>query len=202
MTRKLKLEGIADDDLKQLLAPAAANLPSARPAPAPEILPPASEPQTMADFAEAIAHEWETAQERFMRIGALLVKAQASLTEPDYLALAGRLPFGKAVRSQIMTAYKAISSGLVPEVVAAAGHTTVHARATLTSEERIKAADAGLMRADVKQAEVRAFARSVRPTKDKDRDAKLAERDRLLKRLEELNRELGLVDQTEAGRGA
>lgn len=195
-----KMEPISRADVKTLLQPAAEQLPAT--SRHIEVLAPQHEPRTTDDFAEAITTEWEGAQERFLRIGALLIRAQADLSDADYLALAERLPFGKAVRSQIMTAYKAINSGLVPKAVAPAGYTTVYALATLTPDERQQAANAGLLRPDVKQAEVRAFTSAIRPPKEKDRTAKLAERARLLKRLDELNRELGLVDQTKDGQGA
>ena len=197
---KPKLQGISRADVKTLLQPAAEQLPAT--SRHIEVLAPQRDPRTADDFAEAIATEWEGAQERFLRIGALLIKAQADLSDMDYLKLAERLPFGKAVRSQIMTAYKAINSGLIPKAVAPAGYTTVYALATLTPDERQQASDAGLLRPDVKQAEVRAFTSAIRPPKTKDSAAKMAERARLLKRLDELNRDLGLVDQTKDGQDA
>ncbi len=197
MVRKRTLDSIGADELKDMLAPAAAALPSARPAArpiaaAPEILPPLPPAlQTIDDFVAAISVEWENAQQRFLRIGDLLDGAEKRLARPDYLALVERLPFGKSTRSQLLTAYRAIRTERVPPQVAAAGYSTVYQLASMGDEARKKAAQAGLMRPDVRYAEVKAFVRDLRDGSAAPSKAMLeAKLKRLLAEVEEVKRQL------------
>lgn len=160
-----------------------------------EVLPPSPAPipapQTVDDFAGAIQHEWENAQQRFVRIGELLDAAELTLARPDYMQLVGRLPFGKSARSQLLTAYRAIKSGRIPLQVAAAGYSTVYQLASMGDDEREKAAKAGLMRPDVRYAEVKEFAKGLRPPPaSPDRAALEARLARLLEEAEEVRRQI------------
>jgi len=151
------------------------------------------------DFAKAIAAEWAGAQKAFLRIGEMLDRAQHSLPEDEYAVLCASLPFGKVVRSQLLTAYRAIHSGLVPRHMEAAGYTTVHLLAIMSEEERAAAADAGLLRPDVKRQELRAiraprFGRPNQPAPP-DHAALLAERERLLRRVAEID---ALLNESDA----
>lgn len=155
-----------------------------------EVLPP--EPRTAAEFGAAIRAEWETAQSRLLRVGSLLDAAETSLSRPDYMSLVDALPFGKAARSQLLTAYRAIRSGRVPETIAPAGYTTVYLLASMSDDERMAAEQAGLMRADVSRAEVTAFRRerSSGLNTAPDRSALLAKRRKLLGELLAVRRAL------------
>jgi hypothetical protein len=120
------------------------------------------EPKTVDDFASAIDTEWREAQDRFLSIGGLLVQAERTLAQPEYLVLCERLPFGKATRSQLLTAYRCVQSGKVPAEMAVVGYSTLYQVAQLSDEEFKKAAEAGLLRPDVKRTELVEFRKWVR----------------------------------------
>ncbi len=168
-----------------------------------EVLPALNaEPSTAVEYADAIRGEWLSAQQSFMRIGAMLERAKQSLGSDGYLDLCSTLPFGKAVRSQLMTSYRAIQSRKVPDFMVPAGYTTIHLLASLSDAELSAAADAGLLRPDVKRAEIRALRasgfgrpnRTPSPAPQTDRRAELeARRARLMAELAEVERELAAL---------
>lgn len=173
------------------LTPAANSLPSSKAVMAePEILPP--EPATLDDFANQINQLWQDAQQRFLTIGEYLVKAKASLSPEQYSALRTRLPFGKAVHSQLMQAYRAIKDGLLPETVASAGYSVVYLAATLSDNERQQALSEGVIRPAMKRSDLLEFRRRFRPKPLHDTDAirLRQERERLLERIAEIDRQL------------
>ncbi|HYD32442.1 MAG TPA: hypothetical protein VEB64_16490 [Azospirillaceae bacterium] len=198
-TRRKKaaeLPNLSPDLMKQALAPLAESLPSLHaPTVEPEILPP--EPKTVSEFASAIRTEWESAQERFLRIGELLDMASLSLGRDGIAQLDASLPFGRSAKSQLLTAYRAIRSGRVPEEVASAGYATVYLLAAMDDDAREAAKAEGLLRPDVRQADVKAFRarfsqlnNSAQPAYSDRLEALCRERDRLRARLAEIEREL------------
>lgn len=122
-------------------------------------LPDSQTPRTLDEFIGRITELWEDAQQRFLRIGELLTIAEEQLAPEERTVLHETLNrrFGKSARSQLMSAYRAIRAKLVPPEMAAAGYVTVYTLARLSPEDRQRAAAAGLLRPDVRQAEVRAF---------------------------------------------
>lgn len=169
-----------------------------------ELFPPLPEsraPRTAEEFLSRISELWEDAQQRFLRIGELLALAETRLNEDERQALYDGLNrrFGKSARSQLMSAYRAIRDRVVPQEMAAAGYGTVYMLARLTEEQRSRAAAEGLLRPDVRQAEIRQFFQSARtPMSRESRIAELeAKEARLLAELakvrDELARERGQV---------
>jgi hypothetical protein len=185
------------DRLPSQEAPAASALTTLPPDAPPisgEVLPP--EPETLDEFDSAISEELVRARKSYLRIGALLSAADETLP-PEQRAelvkrLGARFDVKKSALTQMMTAYRAIRSERVPEVVASAGYTAVYMLANLSDAERTKAKRAGLFRSGVRQADVRAFVKELKATNDDTaRKAELeAELERLLKRVEKVREEL------------
>lgn len=200
MAKRPPLKLFNADEIKRSIAPLANQLPSSRPAVSAEVLPP--EPATVDDYIATIDRLWEDAQRGFLAIGRYLDEAQKKLPPEEFTDLVGRLRFGKAVRSQIMTAYRAVSAGLLPNGIEVAGYSVVYQVATLSDEERQRALKEGVIRPDVRREEVVAFKKRLRgagsgryPLPGTSRRSALeAERARLLRRLEELERELAELD--------
>lgn len=162
-----------------------------------ELFPPLPEsraPRTADEFLSRITELWEDAQQRFLRIGELLTLAETRLTDDDRQALYDGLNrrFGKSARSQLMSAYRAIRDRVVPQEMAAAGYGTVYMLARLTDEQRSRAAAEGLLRPDIRQAEIRQFFQSARaPMSRESRIAELEAREaKLLAELARVRDEL------------
>ncbi|MFD1626882.1 hypothetical protein [Azospirillum griseum] len=171
MARKRQLEGIDADELKRMLEPAAATLPSARPTTPPvEVLPSAPpKPMTVDEFFDALSIEIAASKKHYMRIGALLDRADDMLGGEGRAALVRRLSathnVGAAALSQMMTAYRAISNNKVPPELESTGYTTVYLLADLSEQEAEQARAEGLLQPGVRQAAVKEFIkRQRRPT--------------------------------------
>ena len=199
---KPEMRLIDPEEIRRQVAPLADRLPSqvapaATTAVAPlsgEVLPP--EPQTLDEYDSAISEELVRARKSYLRIGGLLSAADDTLP-PEQRAelvkrLCARFDVKKSALTQMTTAYRAIQSERVPEVVASAGYTAVYMLANLTDAERAKAERAGLFRQGVRQADVRAFVNELKgPRDDEARKAALeAELGRLLARVEKVREEL------------
>lgn len=201
MAKRPPLKLFNADEIKRSIAPLAEQLPSSRAVVTAEVLPP--DPTTVDDYVATIDRLWEDTQRGFLAIGRYLNEAQKKLAADQFSELVGRLRFGKAVRSQIMTAYRAVSAGLLPNGIEAAGYSVVYQVATLSDEERQRAIQEGVIRPDVRREEVVAFKKRLRapgtgtePLPGTNRRSTLeAERVRLLRRLEELEKELAQLDK-------
>lgn len=164
-------------------------------------LPEAHAPRTADEFLLRISELWEDAQQRFLRIGELMTLAETRLNDDERAILYEGLNrrFGKSARSQLMSAYRAIRDQIVPLEMAAAGYGTVYMLARLSDEQRSRAATEGLLRPDVRQAEIRNFFQTVRaPMNQETRIAELEAREakllaELAKVRDALARERGAV---------
>lgn len=196
MAKRPPLKLFNPDEIKRSIAPLAEQLPSNRTPVAVEVLAP--DPTTVDDYVAAIDRLWEDAQRGFIAIGRHLDEAQRKLPPDQFAALAARLRFGKAVRSQIMTAYRAVNGGLLPRGIEAAGYSVVYQVATLSDQERQRAIAEGVVRPDMKRQDVIAFKRRLRtsptgtstPSVNSRRAALETEKARLLLRLDEVEQEL------------
>jgi hypothetical protein len=148
------LPSLSSEQVRQAIGPIIDQVPSQKAA--------LAEPRTIDDFERVINAEWHEAQDRFLSIGELLDRAERTLPQPEYMMLCERLPFGKATRSQLLTAYRCIKSGKIPAAMATAGYSTLYQAAQLTDEEVRQAAEDGLLRADVKRTELIEFRRRIR----------------------------------------
>ena len=200
MAKRPPLKLFDADEIKRSIAPLAQRLPSNRPSfqrPSghDDSLPP--EPTTPDEYVETIDRLWEEAQKSFLAIGRYLEEAQKKLSAEQFAHVIERLRFGKVVRSQIMTAYRAVTAGLLPPGVEAAGYSVVYHAATLSDTERAQAVAEGVIRPDMRRTEIVAFKRRIRTNaaqRDDDRRAMLeAERQRLLARVADIDRELSAL---------
>src|SRR5690349_9168463 len=155
--------------------------------------------RTREEFVAAISGLWRDAQTRFLAIGRYLTRAKERLPHGEFEAMVKNdLPFTPPVAFQLRAAADAIDAGRLPAEQVPPSYSTVYQLAQLTDTELERAKDAGLLRPDVRREEVMAFKRQVRAAvlpastprvPEVDHRAELiAERGRLLKRLEEIDR--------------
>ena len=192
MAKRTSLKLFNADEIKRSIAPLAQQLPSNRPSSQVDVLSP--DPSTPDEYVEAIDQLWEEAQKSFLAIGRHLNEAQKKLSAEQFALMIERLRFGKVVRSQIMTAYRAVTAGLLPPGVEAAGYSVVYHAATLSDAERVQAIAEGVIRPDMRRTEIIAFKRRIRtnarPRDDRRQAALEAEKQRLLARISDIDREL------------
>ncbi|MGQ9368778.1 DUF3102 domain-containing protein [Azospirillum sp. ST 5-10] len=133
------------------------------------------------DFAAEIGRLWNESHERFVLIGQYLEQAKRKLPHGGFIAMIEeRLPFGRGVAHKLMAAARAIESGLVPREIAPPSYSLVYEIGTLDEAERAEALAAGIIRPDMRRAELVAFKRRRRAARTPDRPALEAERERLL----------------------
>jgi hypothetical protein len=196
------LPSLSADQVREAIGPIIDQLPSHKAAP-PEL-------KTIDDYVLVINVEWREAQDRFLKIGELLDRAEKALPESDYITLCNRLPFGKSTRSQLLSAFRCVQSGRIPADMVSAGYSTLYQVSQLTDDEIKQASESGLMRADVKRTELLEFRKRLRgsnaqtpPPKTANKAASptqtepghdipslKARRDALLKELAEIERQL------------
>ena len=151
------------------------------------------------DFAAEIGRLWSESHERFVLIGQYLEQAKRKLPHGRFIAMIEeRLPFGRAVAHKLMTAARAIQTGLVPRDVAPPSYSMVYEITTLDAAERAEALAAGIIRPDMRRAELVAFKRRRRAAAtsppSEPRAELEAERDRLLAERERIGRRLAAID--------
>lgn len=143
----------------------------------------------VSDYASVIAKLWMTSQRTFLQIGRYLDEAERSLSEQAYEQLVAELPFGRTVRIQLMTAYREISKQHLPAGVEQAGYSVIYQVAKLSDEERQEAIKEGVISPTMRRQDIVKFRK--RKSQAVDRSTQLlAERERLAKRMAEIDAEL------------
>lgn len=179
------------------LEDAAADLPTVNPRrKTAEILGP--EPQTVDEFASVIGSLYREAEERFVLIGSFLEQAKAKLAHGEFQGLVtSRLPFGPRTAQMMMAAAKAIRSGVLPQEIAPPSYSIVYQITTLTERERERALAEGVIRPDMRRQDLDKFKKRVRSDQPREPESRRAslerERDRLQRRLAEIERELAAL---------
>jgi hypothetical protein len=148
------LPSLSADQVREAIGPIIDQLPSHKAAP-PEL-------KTIDDYILVINVEWREAQDRFLKIGELLDRAERTLPQTDYMTLCDRLPFGKSTRSQLLSAFRCVQSGRIPADMVSAGYSTLYQVSQLSDDEIKQASESGLLRADVKRNELLEFRRRLR----------------------------------------
>ena len=150
-----------------------------------------AELRTRANFADAIRQAWTEAEENFAAIGRYLNHAKAQLNHGEFMAMVeSDLPFRYSTANRMMKVAAALDAGVLPVNRLSASYATVYELLTLSEEERQRALDEGVVRPEMQRKDVAVFRRQLRQL-SVDKRAKLeAERERLKKRLEEIEREL------------
>lgn len=195
---KTSLPRFDEDEFKRTLAPLTGHLPSTQPV--------VTELRTLDDFASQIGRLWRESHERFIQIGEYLEQAKDRLQHGEFIAMIdSRLPFGRKTVHQLMTAAKAIKTGIVPPDLAPPSYSTVYLITTLPKEERQKAISEGVIRPNMRRADLVAFKRARRissppppdPVHDvssKRRAALEQERERLLAKQERIAVRLAAIE--------
>ena len=149
------------DEIRRAIRPLALALPSNKPDA--EVLPPLPPaPTTVEDYTHTIDRLWTQAQLTFMAIGQHLDEAERSLSKPDYQRLCASIKIGKSARSQLMAAYRLVSSGAMPPGTEKAGYGNVYLCATLTADELRVAVDRGIVGPTMQRNDVVEFRKQSR----------------------------------------
>ncbi|MBK3798657.1 hypothetical protein GAY33_05325 [Azospirillum brasilense] len=189
------------DEIRRAIRPLALALPSNRPDA--EVLPPLpAQPTTVEDYTHTIDELWAKAQRTFMDIGRHLDEAERRLSKADFQRLCATVRMGKSARSQLMAAYRLISSGTLPAGTEQAGYANVYLCATLTADELRVAVDRGIVGPEMQRANVVEFRKELRQktlgadsSTETDQallDKLLKERAKLDTQIAELRSKLGL----------
>lgn len=192
MAKKLTPRIVTADQAQEIIGPSDA------PAPRLSRPPPLSKIRTRAKFADAIVRLWAEAEENFVSIGRYLNHAKATLDHGEFMEMIERdLPFHYSTGNRMMKVAAALDTNVLTPDTMPVAYVTAYEVLTLTDAERAAAADAGLIRPDVKRAELVAFKRRLRtpsPPPQSDRRAELeARRARILAELEAVDRELAAL---------
>lgn len=135
-----------------------------------EILVPGDEPVTVGDYADKIGMLYSRAEESYVEIGRLLAKAKERLPYGERSQLVDRLPFSSRTAYMLIQAANAIDAGLIDRSKAPRSWANVYLLASFSDDEREKAEEAGIVRPDVKRAEILAFRRRLKPKEAEERD--------------------------------
>lgn len=184
MSKKMKL--FDANEIRASVQPLANHLPALQRRDTPT-------PSTPEGFAEEIGRLWQDAQRTFLEIGHHLELAHNTLSPEAFADLCQRLPFGKSARSQLTTAYRLIRSNSLPSGCERAGYATVYLCGTLSDDERRVAVETGIIRPDMTRADIVSFKKNhaqPKPDLTNRRHQLEAERDRLMRRLREIEIEL------------
>lgn len=150
------------------------------------------------EFAREIGHLWRDAQHRFLLIGRYLNQAKASLPHGEFEAMIQRdLPFSPSIGYQLRAVAQSLDNGRFIETELPPSYSTAYQITTLSEQELRAARDQSLIRPDVQRTEIMEFKRLMRGALESDRDRKrrhkrlLAERKRLMERVQQIDQELG-----------
>ncbi|MBL6081638.1 hypothetical protein JMJ56_26965 [Belnapia sp. T18] len=115
------------------------------------------------EFVREITTLWTRAQSTFLTIGQYLIMAKQKLPHGDYTIMVEReLPFSPNTAFQIRTAAEAVSSGRLPAETLPPNYSTIYQLSTLPDHLLEEAKRSGLVRPDLRRAEIVAFKKKVR----------------------------------------
>lgn len=160
------------------------------------------------EYVEKISQLWRDAQTTFLTIGRYLVQAAGQFEHGEYQAMVdNELPFGYQVSYQLRKVAEAIDGKRLMLDEMPPSYATIYQFTTLTDEQLLLArqAEPPLIRPSVKREEVVAFKRELARTAPKPevdptrrrtqlqrrRRTLIAQRDKILAELAEIDREIG-----------
>ena len=153
------------------------------------------------EFAAEIRRAWLESQESFLLIGRYLLTAKERLQHGEFMAMvASDLPFSHQTANKLMSVARFIEAGEIPSDVLPSTSETCYQITTLTADERARALAEGVIRPTMRRQDILQFKRQIRmPAFDvkSERRHLEAERDRLTKRLGEINQALAKLDKAE-----
>ncbi len=166
-----------------------------------EILLPAPRLSSVTDYSNLISRLWKESHERFVRIGEILEEVRSRFPHGDYIRMVEQeLPFGRGVAFQLMAAARAIKDGTVPAELAPPSYSTVYLLSTMSEDARRKAIAEGAIKPEMRREDaIRLKKKYQSPalhseSKEKELRRLLADRDRIERRIEELQADMRLDD--------
>lgn len=122
---------------------------------------------TRQEFVADIQRQWSNALEATVAIGRRLNEAKAALPHGEYEAMvASDLPFSSATARKLRECADLVDSGKVPLDRLPEAYSTIYAIATMPDEVRQEALDTGVIRPEMKRAELEAFKAARKPAEE------------------------------------
>lgn len=147
-----------------------------------------TEPQRAEDFVAEIARLWSRAQGAFLEIGRLLIRAKETLPHGEYTsAVEAELPFSARTAYQLREAARWAMGGAVPAERLPGSYSTIYLLSTFDSPTLREAERDGLIRPELKRAELIEWRRM----RVQEQDSRVA----LQARLDRLRRERARIDE-------
>ena len=114
-----------------------------------------TEPQQAEEFVSEISRLWSRAQGAFLEIGRLLIKAKETLPHGEYVAaVEAELPFSVRTAYQLREAARWAMGGPVPMEQLPGSYSTIYLLSTLEPPLLHEAEKDGLIRPELKRAEL------------------------------------------------
>jgi hypothetical protein len=165
-----------------------------------------NEPQAAEDYVATISHLWRQAQGTFLEIGKLLIRAKDMLAHGEYTeAVEARLPFSGRTAYQLreaarwameMDRLQAISLAQLP-----GAYSTIYLLSTLDRASLERAKHDGLIRPDLRRAELVAWRRKRMGEPVRTRADLEARREKLRRDRDRLEAELREIEEVLAETG-
>ena len=113
------------------------------------------EPQRAEDYVAEISRLWSRAQGAFLEIGGLLIRAKEALPHGEYVAaVEAELPFSARTAYQLREAARWAMGGVVPVERLPGSYSTIYLLSTLEPPLLQQAKQDGLIRPELKRAEL------------------------------------------------
>ena len=152
------------------------------------------------EFAAEIRRAWAESQESFLLIGRYLLTAKSRLQHGEFMAMvASDLPFSHQTANKLMSVAQFVEAGEVPPDTLPTASETCYQITTLTVEERARALKEGVIRPTMRRQDILLFKRRIRAPlseTEPERRRLMMERDRLLKRLREIDQAIAALDKS------
>jgi len=197
---KAEMRMLDPEQIRRDVAPLANLLPSQSSRDT-EIMPPQrksradlAELRTRANFAEAIRGVWTEAEENFTAIGRYLNHAKSVLNHGEFMGMIETdLPFRYSTANRLMKVAAALDTGALPTDQLPPSYATVYELLTLSESERRQAIEEGIVRPDMQRKDVTEFRRRMRQVVEDKALSLETERQRLMKRIDEIDRQLDAI---------
>lgn len=158
------------------------------------------EPQRAEDYVAEISRLWSRAQSAFLDIGRLLIRAKEVLPHGEYVvAVEAQLPFGARTAYQLREAARwALEmdrTATIPLSRLPGSYSTIYLLSTLDPRALQAAEQVGLIRPELRRAELIAWRRDRGGPSDESREALEAKRQKLRREKERLEAELRRIEE-------
>ena len=154
-----------------------------------------SEPQRAEEFVSEISRLWSRAQGAFLEIGRLLIRAKDLLPHGEYTAtVEAELPFSTRTAYQLREAARWALSGTVPMDRLPGSYSTIYLLSTLESPLLREAEQDGLIRPELKRAELIEWRRLRKGQGEDGRDERRVRLDQLRQQRMKLDEEIAKLE--------